>query len=177
MVTNANDEGIGAGTVNTFRMLDALGRADAIPGVTRAERDDALSAELSAVRKQQTATATQMRYASGAQAQSAAQQAQAIAQARESALQEQIRENRDDSKPILPAEILGLKVHVCTLVAPDSPPGKWGYVYVHAKLMIIDDVFMTLGSANINTRSMEADSELNICHEHGAVTAPLRRRL
>jgi len=38
-------------------------------------------------------------------------------------------------------------------------------------------VFMTLGSANINTRSMAADSELNICHEHTGVTGPLRKRL
>jgi phosphatidylserine/phosphatidylglycerophosphate/cardiolipin synthase-like enzyme len=66
---------------------------------------------------------------------------------------------------------------VCTLVAPDSPPDNWDYVYVHAKLMIVDDVFMTLGSANVNTRSMEVDSELNICHEHAGVTAPLRKRL
>ncbi|MGD7222577.1 phospholipase D-like domain-containing protein, partial [Ralstonia pseudosolanacearum] len=48
---------------------------------------------------------------------------------------------------------------------------------VHAKLMIVDDVFMTLGSANINTRSMQVDSELNICHEHSGVTQPLRKRL
>ncbi|MCL9847370.1 phospholipase D-like domain-containing protein, partial [Ralstonia solanacearum] len=47
----------------------------------------------------------------------------------------------------------------------------------HAKLMIVDDVFMTLGSANVNTRSMQVDSELNICHEHSGVTAPLRKRL
>lgn len=33
------------------------------------------------------------------------------------------------------------------------------------------------GSANINTRSMEADSELNICHENAAATQPLRQRL
>jgi phosphatidylserine/phosphatidylglycerophosphate/cardiolipin synthase-like enzyme len=88
VVTNANDEGIGAGTVNTYRMLDALGRADTIPGVARAERDDTLSAELSAAKKQQTAASTQMRHASGTQAQAAAQQAQAAAQARASALQQ-----------------------------------------------------------------------------------------
>ncbi|MGD7099878.1 phospholipase D-like domain-containing protein, partial [Ralstonia pseudosolanacearum] len=67
--------------------------------------------------------------------------------------------------------------HICTLVAPDSPPNNWDYVYVHAKLMVVDDVFMTLGSANINTRSMQVDSELNICHEHSGVTAPLRKKL
>jgi phosphatidylserine/phosphatidylglycerophosphate/cardiolipin synthase-like enzyme len=74
-------------------------------------------------------------------------------------------------------EIQGLKIHVCTLVAPDSPAGNWMPVYVHSKVMIIDDVFLTHGSANINRRSMEVDSELNICHEHMGVTQPLRRRL
>ncbi|MCK8688516.1 hypothetical protein M1M10_34540, partial [Pseudomonas umsongensis] len=43
----------------------------------------------------------------------------------------------------------GLKVHLCSLVAPDSPAGqRWMPVYVHSKLMIIDDVFTTQGSAN-----------------------------
>jgi phosphatidylserine/phosphatidylglycerophosphate/cardiolipin synthase-like enzyme len=50
-------------------------------------------------------------------------------------------------------------------------------VYVHSKLMIVDDVFTTLGSANINTRSMQVDSELNICIEDPAVTRPLREHL
>ncbi|KAB0480541.1 hypothetical protein BVK86_27055, partial [Pseudomonas reinekei] len=35
----------------------------------------------------------------------------------------------------------------------------------------------TLGSANINTRSMQVDSELNICIEDPAVTRPLREHL
>jgi phosphatidylserine/phosphatidylglycerophosphate/cardiolipin synthase-like enzyme len=50
-------------------------------------------------------------------------------------------------------------------------------VYVHSKVMIIDDVFLTHGSANVNRRSMEVDSELNICHERMDVTQPLRRHL
>ncbi|WP_231960277.1 phospholipase D-like domain-containing protein [Aquitalea magnusonii] len=93
-------------------------------------------------------------------------------------------------------------MHVCTLVAPDSPPrvavgvqaspsgqtypaakvtktpGRdWTPVYVHAKLMIVNDTFMTLGSANINTRSMQVDSELNIAHHRPEITVPLRRQL
>jgi phosphatidylserine/phosphatidylglycerophosphate/cardiolipin synthase-like enzyme len=63
-------------------------------------------------------------------------------------------------------------------VAPDSPAGTpWMPVYVHSKIMIIDDVFLTHGSANVNRRSMEVDSELNICHERMDVTQPLRRHL
>ena len=47
-------------------------------------------------------------------------------------------------------------------------------MYIHAKLMLIDDTFMTLGSANINTRSMQTDSELNIAHDRPEITGPLR---
>ncbi|WP_244563525.1 phospholipase D-like domain-containing protein [Pantoea rodasii] len=50
-------------------------------------------------------------------------------------------------------------------------------VYIHSKLMIVNDVFTTHGSANINTRSMQVDSEMNIAHEWGSVTQDLRRRL
>ncbi|RMT60399.1 hypothetical protein ALP44_200000 [Pseudomonas syringae pv. theae] len=71
-----------------------------------------------------------------------------------------------------------MKIHVCSLVAPDSPAGQpWMPVYIHSKLMIVDDVYTTHGSANINTRSMMVDSELNICHEHPEFSQPLRRRL
>lgn len=50
-------------------------------------------------------------------------------------------------------------------------------VYIHSKLMIVNDVFTTHGSANINTRSMQVDSEMNIAHEWGSVTKALRKRL
>jgi phosphatidylserine/phosphatidylglycerophosphate/cardiolipin synthase-like enzyme len=39
---------------------------------------------------------------------------------------------------------------------------------------LIDDAFMTMGSANINTRSMQTDSELNIAHHRPEITKPLR---
>lgn len=79
---------------------------------------------------------------------------------------------------IQPEPIPGLKSHICTLVAPDTEDGKaWMEVYIHAKLMLIDDTFMTLGSANINTRSMQVDSELNITHHRPEVTKNARQRL
>ncbi len=37
--------------------------------------------------------------------------------------------------------------------------------YIHAKLMIVDDVFLTVGSANTTNRSMGLDSELNTSWE------------
>lgn len=74
-------------------------------------------------------------------------------------------------------DVPGLKIHICTLVAPDSHPDNWLPVYVHAKLMTVDDAFMTLGSANVNIRSMNVDSELNICHENSDITKPLRKKL
>ncbi|MEX3765190.1 phosphatidylserine/phosphatidylglycerophosphate/cardiolipin synthase family protein [Paraburkholderia phenoliruptrix] len=178
VVTNSNDEGIGQGTVNTYHMLNALGKADHIEPIARLERSDALRAQLSAAMREQTVAGFQVSNAVGADARVRALQNQREADAKVVSLQQQLLDNQEKSKtPILPAEIPGLKVQICTLVAPDSPPGKWDYVYVHSKLMIVDDVFMTLGSANINLRSMTVDSELNICHEHSGVTQPLRQRL
>uniref|UniRef100_UPI0005177396 phospholipase D-like domain-containing protein n=1 Tax=Pseudomonas syringae TaxID=317 RepID=UPI0005177396 len=83
-----------------------------------------------------------------------------------------------ETSNLVAKEVPGLKIHVCSLVALDSPAGKpWMPVYIHSKLMIVDDVYTTHGSANINTRSMMVDSELNICHEHPEFSQPLRRRL
>jgi phospholipase D1/2 len=49
------------------------------------------------------------------------------------------------------------------VATPDdaSPAGPPIFVYVHAKLMVVDDVFFTMGSANLANRSMTVDSEIN----------------
>lgn len=188
VITNSSDAGVGNGTVTTYRMLDALGKAESIPGVATLEQEDARQAELS---RQYAAAVAQ-----GSQASEAAAGASEALQyadtpevrkqledakermAQATAQQNQIRaQMKAPPRPPLNHSITGLNLHVCTLVAPDSPPDNWVPVYVHAKLMIVDDVFTTVGSANLNTRSMEADSELNIFHENAEVTAPLRKRL
>ncbi|MGL4667365.1 MAG: phospholipase D-like domain-containing protein [Saezia sp.] len=50
-------------------------------------------------------------------------------------------------------------------------------VYVHAKLMIEDDAWFTLGSANTNIRSMAVDSELNIISDDKETAQKVRHEL
>lgn len=160
VITNATDDGMGAGTVNTQRMLESLGRANTIPGVTKLQR-------IEQVKRAAPPRPTPDPRDHVGQRELAKWQAE---------FDQKIREIEDST--IVPQEIPGLKVHMCSLVAPDSPAGKpWTPVYIHSKLMIVNDVFTTLGSANINTRSMQVDSELNIAHEWMSVTQALRRRL
>jgi len=54
---------------------------------------------------------------------------------------------------------------------------RWKEVYIHSKRMIINDTYMMLRSANINTRSMEVDTELNIAHCRAAITMKARQDL
>ena len=185
VVTNSSDEGMGDGTVNTHRMLAALGRTDVMPNVARLERDDALQHEIDLANTEVFKAYQSLNALNHVRSFDNHQDWNALvakrqatldaAKAKKAELQRRLPE--EQRKPIEPETIPGLKVHICTLVSPDSPPDDWLPVYIHSKLMIIDDVFTTLGSANINTRSMEVDSELNICLEDPAVTKPLRRHL
>lgn len=293
VITNADKEGMGAGTVNTARMLDSLGRADALPAVSREVRVEDTRAELSRAQLEtyqayerrnqyQTGMMTARNAQTQAQYKKLAEQAgkeAEAAKAREQALKEKLATQQQASKDeaaIVPENLPNLKVQVCTLVSPDTPgrtvagdetaaenradrpltraeriakaeadlklaekdvrrlqdqqyaldsqarqlmgvpnaageltklyenlnrkllparekrdqlkakltalqdgsnPVDWVDVYIHAKLMIIDDTFMTVGSANINSRSMETDSELNIIHERHTISAPARREL
>jgi len=47
-------------------------------------------------------------------------------------------------------------------------------IYIHAKMAIVDDAAFTIGSANLNLRSMALDSELNVLSEAMEVTYQLR---
>ena len=50
-------------------------------------------------------------------------------------------------------------------------------IYIHAKLMVIDDDFFTLGSANLNFRSMAVDSELNLLCDDERMAYQFRKTL
>ncbi|WP_223541498.1 phospholipase D-like domain-containing protein [Pseudomonas sp. BF-RE-26] len=190
VITNASEGGIGSGTVNTQRMLESLGRGHTMPAITKLRRIEQAKADAAALetslgeRLEQHALITLTKLTNalgGTDLSDKAKEAQRSKNRdndwRKTALQSQIEAIEKETFAQLP-ELSGLKVHVCSLVAPDSPAGKpWMPVYIHSKLMIVDDVFTTHGSANINTRSMQVDSELNIAHEWASVTQAMRRRL
>jgi phosphatidylserine/phosphatidylglycerophosphate/cardiolipin synthase-like enzyme len=55
--------------------------------------------------------------------------------------------------------------------------GDYQNVYVHAKIALIDDVWATIGSANIANRSFYGDTELNASFWHRPTVTELRRNL
>jgi len=56
-----------------------------------------------------------------------------------------------------------------------KPTRYYREIYIHSKIMLIDDVFVTLGSANLNQRSMASDSEINIGAQGPKWVKPLRK--
>ena len=79
-------------------------------------------------------------------------------------------------------EGLGMKVKIGRLITANRgkplllPESNVRQVYIHSKLMIIDDSFFTLGSANLNQRSMSGDSEINIATDDHLKAKGLRSR-
>ncbi|MES2296121.1 MAG: phospholipase D-like domain-containing protein [Pseudomonadota bacterium] len=73
----------------------------------------------------------------------------------------------------------GLKVSVAMLNTCEFADGAWHYreIYIHSKLMLVDDCFFTLGSANLNQRSMAVDSEINLLTDDRAMAMELRQQI
>lgn len=59
------------------------------------------------------------------------------------------------------AERGGHALGIYDVATRDPVTGEETFVYVHSKLMIVDDQFFTMGSANLANRSMTLDSEIN----------------
>lgn len=71
-----------------------------------------------------------------------------------------------------------LKVLVATLTScSGGDPCMYTPIYVHSKLLVVDDAYMSIGSANINFRSMHIDAEINIATDSGSTAAELRKKL
>jgi len=54
--------------------------------------------------------------------------------------------------------------HALGIYYPAAPNGAGAEtpVYIHSKLLLVDDLFLSIGSANMNNRSMGLDTELNV---------------
>ena len=62
-------------------------------------------------------------------------------------------------------------------IAQSLPRGGHQDIYVHSKIALIDDVWGTIGSANVANRSFYGDTELNVTFWHRGTVAALRREL
>lgn len=68
------------------------------------------------------------------------------------------------------------RIHAFCLANSGQRSGREHYrpVYVHAKVAIIDDVWATIGSANLNNRGMRDDAEMNVATLHADFARELR---
>ena len=62
----------------------------------------------------------------------------------------------------------------CTLYQPGR---GGGLVYVHAKVGVVDDRWLTIGSANLNEHSLFNDTEVNVVVQDEALARAVRMRL
>jgi phosphatidylserine/phosphatidylglycerophosphate/cardiolipin synthase-like enzyme len=67
------------------------------------------------------------------------------------------------------------RILACTLYARSGPLAD--PVYVHAKIAIVDDAWLTLGSANLNEHSLFNDTEMNLVSHDPELATRTRRRL
>ena len=206
VITNTSEEGMGAGAQNTQRMLESLGHGATLPAATRDARIergelppsqveqykqrqgkvDAAQADIKRLESERSSIDADTRLIAGSpgSAQAITKRYESVNERLQAAEQRKAEAQKEldewSTKTIAASEVQtpGLKTLVCRLVAPDTQKGRpWVETYIHAKLTIIDDTFMTLGSTNINTRSMASDSELNILHDRPEVSKPARQRL
>jgi phosphatidylserine/phosphatidylglycerophosphate/cardiolipin synthase-like enzyme len=73
----------------------------------------------------------------------------------------------------------GLKVAVAMLQTSGMDGRRMRYreIYIHSKLLLVDDSFFSLGSANLNQRSMAVDSEINLATNDARRAKELRQKI
>lgn len=151
VVTNVPED---SGRLTTYEMLNALGQSDHMPKVDKSAQDASPdSADIRALRRKDL-------------------EGMSIVVCTLCASGQQFFESKG-------YETGGVGAMGFPAVAFTEPYAKTIYknIYVHSKLLLVDDVFFTIGSANINVRSMEVDSELNISVPSPAITTEWRKRL
>lgn len=87
----------------------------------------------------------------------------------------------DKPSALILEDKFGLRVCVAVLNACEFNQARraWRYreIYIHSKLLLVDDSFFTLGSANLNQRSMAVDSEINLATNDQRHATALRKRI
>ena len=84
---------------------------------------------------------------------------------------------RDDTRGQL-AVLIEADRHHRLLVGTIGPPGRsQPPVYVHAKVGIVDDEWLTVGSANLNEHSLFNDTEVNIVSDDRSLARSVREQL
>ena len=87
----------------------------------------------------------------------------------------------DKPTALLLEDLYGLKVCVAVLNSCEFNQARrqWRYreIYIHSKLLLVDDGFFTLGSANLNQRSMAVDSEINLATNDPRHATELRKQV
>lgn len=76
---------------------------------------------------------------------------------------------------LMAADDGGERLVACTLYARRE--GTAEPIYVHAKVAIVDDEWLTIGSANLNEHSLFNDSEMNVACHDAALARATRMRL
>lgn len=89
-----------------------------------------------------------------------------------------------DEPPITPSKLQKQGINIfmgsmwtCAESEQKLRPDDYEEIYIHAKVAIVDDAAFTIGSANLNLRSMALDSELNVLSEAKDVAFQLRSDL
>lgn len=194
VVTNKpNSDGEGA---NTYTMLKALGQADRLPQLKLNE--------LKHIKELERSIAGYKLGQFGVAPSSALYQSYERSIKRDQAILDQLKERHPETARLREEERakevkdeldvddpqqafelqnnVGLKVHVATLATctrnpPPGYPTLYTSIYVHSKLLLVDDVYFLLGSSNINKRSMELDTELAIATPTPALAKHTRQHL
>ena len=200
VVTNTSKEGLGRGRINTDRMLDILGRRDVMPGVGK-QREIGRIGGSSLWKRITGRTEEEKRQ----DATPGLRQEKDRLGKLDHKNEEDRKKLRQIFKRDIPNVSVHICRLMSTEVSnrdrldkvKDDPGAsaderkanyeeRWRIgkekkrpeeIYIHSKVAIANDVFMTIGSANINTRSMQVDSELNVVTESEGVARKLRREL
>ena len=186
VVTNSSDSGIGSGTFTTNNMLKLLGRQDVMPNVARNVNLEELETEKSriALSNPKGTLGVPGPLDETRKARIKALDAEIESRKKDLENEKQKIKKGDIAEPEEDRQFTqklgyefkdtpGIKAHICTLVADNA----WQEVYVHSKVTIMDDTFTIISSANLNTRSMEKDTELGIILQTREVARDLRKRL